>query len=78
MEANHLRPSLFEPHILDWQDLCGGPLDIVTHYIYEPHGFSHYMYKSMGATDPSGKDSLDPRGLIGRIYIATYMNYIHV
>ena len=36
------------------------------------------MYKSMGATDPSGKDSLDPRGLIGRIYIATYMYYIHV
>ena len=34
MEANHLRPSLFEPYILDWQDLCGGPLDIVTHYIY--------------------------------------------
>ena len=29
--------------------------------------FSHY--KSMGANDPRGLANLDPRGLIGRIYV---------
>ena len=32
--------------------------------------FSHY--KSMGANDPRDVASLDPRGLIGRIYVGTY------
>ena len=29
--------------------------------------FSHY--KSMGANDPRGMANLDPRGLIGRVYV---------
>ena len=39
-----------------------------------PQGFreeaflSFFHYKSMGANDPRGVASLDPRGLIGRIY----------
>ena len=33
------------------------------------HGF-----KSMGANDPFGVPSLDPRGLIGRIYVGTTRN----
>ena len=33
-------------------------------------GFSHY--KSMGVNDPSGMASLDPRGLIGRIYVGDH------
>ena len=48
-----------------------------------PHGFreedflSFFHYKSMGANDPRGVASFNPRGLIGRIYvgplnIATY------
>ena len=32
--------------------------------------FSHY--KSMGANDPRGMASLDPRGLIGRIYVGEH------
>ena len=40
-----------------------------------PHGFreedfvSFSHYKSMGANDPQGMAGLDPRGLIGRIYV---------
>ena len=41
-----------------------------------PHGFreedfffSFSHYKSMGANEPRGVASLDPRGLIGRIYV---------
>ena len=42
-----------------------------------PHGFredflSFPHYKSMGANDPRGMDSLDPRGLIGRIYVVDH------
>ena len=29
-------------------------------------------YKSMGANDPQGVASLDPRGLIGRIYVGEH------
>ena len=32
--------------------------------------FSHY--KSMGANDPTGEAGLDPRGLIGRIYVGDH------
>ena len=32
--------------------------------------FSHY--KSMGANDPQDVANLDPRGLIGRIYVGDY------
>ena len=42
-----------------------------------PHGFredfsSFSYYKSMGANDPWGVASLDPRGLIGRIYVGDH------
>ena len=56
---------MFEPHRLYWRIDVG-------HQWALPHGFSHYMYISMGAIDPWGKDSLDPRDLIGRIYIVLY------
>ena len=32
--------------------------------------FSHY--KTMGANDPLSMGSLDPRGLIGRIYVGDH------
>ena len=32
--------------------------------------FSHY--KSVGAYDPRGVASLDPRGMIGRIYVGEH------
>ena len=43
-----------------------------------PHGFrkedflSFSHYKSMGANDPQAVASLDPRGLIGRIYVGDH------
>ena len=43
-----------------------------------PHGFreedflSFSHYKSMGANDPQGMASLDPRGLIGRISVGDH------
>ena len=48
------------------------------HISCEPHGFreedflSFSHYKSMGANDPRSVASLDPRGLIGRIYVADH------
>ena len=38
--------------------------------VSEKNIFSHY--KSMGANDPQGVASLDPRGLIGRIYVGDH------
>ena len=37
--------------------------------------FSHY--KSMGDNDPRGVASLDPRGLIGRIYVGDHRTSLH-
>ena len=43
-----------------------------------PHGFreedflSFSHYKSVGADDPWGVASLDPRGLVGRIYVGDH------
>ena len=43
-----------------------------------PHGFrgeeflSFFHYKSMAGNDPRGVASLDPRGLIGRIYVGDH------
>ena len=33
---------------------------------------SFSLYKSMGANDPQGVAGLDPRGLIGRIYVGDH------
>ena len=37
--------------------------------------FSHY--KSMGVNDPQGVASLDPSGLIGRIYVGVHQTSRH-
>ena len=48
-----------------------------------PHGFreedflSFLHYKSMGANDPRGVASLDPRDLIGRIYVVDHYTLLH-
>ena len=72
----------FAPKRLDWQDLCRVPLDIAIHTKYMswgPHGFREdffmgggFHYKSKGAIGPHGVASLDPRGLIGRIYVVEH------
>ena len=48
----------------------------------EPDGFgeedlSFSHYKSMGANDPRGMASLDPGGLIGRIYVGDHLTLLH-
>ena len=32
----------------------------------------------MGANDPRGMASLDPRGLIGRIYVGDHLTLLHI
>ena len=34
-------------------------------------------YKSMGANDPWGEANLDPRGMIGRIYVEYHLTLLH-
>ena len=34
-------------------------------------------YKSMGANDPWGVANLDPRGMIGRIYVEYHLTLLH-
>ena len=36
-----------------------------------------FHYKSMGANDTRGVDGLDPRGLIGRIYVVDHYILLH-
>ena len=48
----------------------------------EPHGFREedflsFSHKSMEANDPQGIASLDPRGLIGRIYAGDHLRLLH-
>ena len=48
-----------------------------------PHGFreedffNFLHFKSRGANDPWGMASLDPRGLIGRIYVVDHYTLLH-
>ena len=37
--------------------------------------FSHF--KSMGAKDPQGVANLDPRGMVGRIYVGAHYTLLH-
>ena len=70
---------------LDWQDLCRGHYTLLhTQYIScGSHGFreedflSFSHYKSMGANDPRGMASLDPRGLIDRTDVGYYYTLLH-
>ena len=48
-------------------------LDYLIKVVYtNSHTLSFSHYKSMGANDPRGVASLDPRGLIGRIYVGDH------
>ena len=48
-----------------------------------PHGFreedfcSFSHYKSMGANEPLGAANLDPKGIIGRIYVGNHLTLLH-
>ena len=72
---------MFRPKGLDWRDLCRGPLNIATYYMYQLWAsmvsekkifLSFFHYKSMGANNPRGVARLGPRGLIGRIYVGDH------
>ena len=66
----------FGPQGLDWQIYVGDHFTLLhTKYIScGPHGFrvSFFHYKSVGANDPRGTANLEPRGLIGRIYVGDH------
>ena len=48
-----------------------------------PHGFreddflSCSHYKSMGANDPQSMANLDPKGMVGRIYVGDHLTSLH-
>ena len=48
-----------------------------------PYGFreedflSITHYKSMGANEPQGVANLDPRGMVGRIYVGDHLSLLH-
>ena len=48
----------------------------------EPYGFreedlSFSHFKSMGANEPRGVANLDPRGMVGRIYVGDHLMLLH-
>ena len=47
------------------------------HAIREEDFISFSHYKSIGANDPRGVDSLGLRGLIGRIYVGDHETLLH-
>ena len=72
------RHGQFGPQGHGWQDLRRGLLIIATHKIYKLWAswfqrrrfFLSFSYcKSMGANDPQGVANLDPKGMIGRIFV---------
>ena len=75
--------SQFGPQGLDWQDLSRGPHTKYTCISSGPHGFrkedflgfSHF--KSMGANDPKDTANLDPRDMVGRIYVGDHQTSLH-
>ena len=48
-----------------------------------PYGFreedflSISHYKTMGANEPQGMANLDPRGMVGRIYVDNHLSLLH-
>ena len=38
---------------------------------------SFSLYKSMGAIEPWGVANLDPRGMVGRIYVGDHLTLLH-
>ena len=36
-----------------------------------------YNYKSMGANEPRCVANLDPRGMVGRIYVGDHLSLLH-
>ena len=68
-----------------------GKIYVVDHYTMlhtkyissGPHGFraedflSFSHYKSMGANDPWVVANLDPRGMVGRIYVGDHLTSLH-
>ena len=51
-----------------------------------PHGFREenvlqyffFHYKSMGANESCGVANLDPRGMVGRIYVGDHKTLLHI
>ena len=58
--------------LLHTQYISSGP-----HSVREEDFLSFSHYKPMGANDPWGMASLDPMGLIGRIYVVDHYTLLH-
>ena len=39
--------------------------------------FFFFHYKSIGANEPRGMANLDPRGIVGRIYVGDHLMLLH-
>ena len=44
---------------------------------FREEDFTIFHYKSVGANDPQGMANLDPRGMVGRIYVGDYQTLLH-
>ena len=72
-----------------WQDLSRDHLTLLhTKYLSSgPYGFRKedffffflrfFNYKSMGANEPWGVVSFDPREMVGRIYVGDHLTLLH-
>ena len=71
----------YGPRSLIGRIYVGDPLIVLHTYVscgpfgYREEGFSNYT--SMEANDPRGVASLNPRGMVGRIYAGDYQTLLH-
>ena len=81
---------LFSPHykpmgVTDTQDVARGLMLVSTRYCYllniymasEKIIFLSFSQKSIGAINPQGVTSFDPRGLIGWIFVGYHLKSLH-
>ena len=70
-----------DPKVLIGRIYVGGPLNIATYKIYKlwaswfQRRFLRFCFstvKSLGANDPWGVANLDPRGIVGGIYVGDH------
>ena len=46
-------------------------------YGFRIEGLSVSHFKSMGANEPQGVANLDPKGMVGRIYVGDHLTLLH-
>ena len=61
----------FSFKLLHTKYLSSGP------YRFREEDLSFSHFKSMGANEPRGVANLDPRGMVGRIYVGDHLTLLH-